>query len=276
MIDMKKLFLGVLASVMLLGCSHRSYVVVQVADAQLGFAAADLSVRTGEPYVNDLSYESDCLKRAVAVINGLCPDVVVFTGDQVNDPSDEEQWSQFEDIIADISADIKVFHLPGNHDVIFRDGKVDASSFAERYGYDRFVQCDKGVRLVGLNTNFIKSDDASEMEQIEWMKEALTKENPEEVTLVFGHHPFFMTEIDEPDSYFPIMTAKRLQYFDIFSEFDVDAVYAGHRHETYEAEYAGIPMRTTTSVAFQLGSSKPSIRVITIKDGEIFDEMSAI
>ena len=108
------------------------------------------------------------------------------------------------------------------------------------------------------------------------MRTALKKESPDEVTLVFGHHPYFMTGIDEPDSYFPIMTSKRYFYFDLFAEMDVDAVYAGHRHDSYESEYNGIPMKTTTSVAFQIGYSRPSIRVITISGSDVTDELIEI
>lgn len=39
------------------GCAQNPYVIVQVADAQLGFTAADVSQTNGTEYVNDLSFE---------------------------------------------------------------------------------------------------------------------------------------------------------------------------------------------------------------------------
>ena len=89
-------------------------------------------------------------------------------------------------------------------------------------------------------------------------------------------YPFFMTGIDEPDSYFPIMSSKRCQYFDLFREKDVDVVYAGHRHESFDSQYNGVPMKTTTSVAYQIGRSKPSVRVITVYKGTVTDELVEI
>lgn len=274
---MKSLFRVVISLALLLaGCTENEYVIVQVADAQLGFAAADRCQREGIVFDNDVTYERDCLLRAVDFINELDPDAVVFTGDQVNYPNIPEQWDAFAEIASGIDEGIKVFHIPGNHDVLIKDSGVDCSPFTDRYGDDRFVHSERGVKLVGINTNLIQYEDDMEYDQVDWLEAVLEKSGKEEITLVFGHHPFFMTDIDEPDSYFPIKASKRREYFELFSVMDVDAVYAGHRHETYDAAYDGIPMKTTTSVAYQIGSSKPSVRVITVKGGTVSDVLHEI
>jgi hypothetical protein len=59
----------------------------------------------------------------------------------------------------------------------------------------------------------------------------------------------------------------------MFSQTGLDVVYAGHKHDTCHSEYAGIPMRTTTSSAYQLGASNSSIRVITVIDGTVTDSL---
>ena len=59
-------------------CAPSEFTVVQVADAQLGFTAAENSQRTGEAYVNDLTYEADCLRKAVEYINDIKPDIIVL------------------------------------------------------------------------------------------------------------------------------------------------------------------------------------------------------
>lgn len=270
---MKRILYLVMAAV-ITACSSDPYIIVQVADAQLGFTAADVSQKEGTEYVNDLTYESECLKRAVEMINDIRPDAVVFTGDQVNRAADEEQWTAFAEIISGIDKSVNVFHLPGNHDVVISEGNVDSTPFTSRYGEDRFVFAERGVRLVGINSNLIKYNDPREAEQKEWLSEALLKED--EVSIVFAHHPFFMSSIDEEDGYFQIQKDKRQGYFDLFGDKGVDAVYAGHRHNNAEGTYGTMPVRTTTSVAFQIGDAKPSIRVITVSDGAIQDELRPI
>ena len=54
---MKKLIFSLLAAAVLFSCSDKPYVVVQVADAQLGFDAAVKASLPGAEYVNDLTFE---------------------------------------------------------------------------------------------------------------------------------------------------------------------------------------------------------------------------
>ena len=269
---MKKIILSLLiAAAFLAGC-QKPYVIVQVADPQLGFDADVKFQESGGPYVDDLTYEMDYLNKAVAQINMIKPDAVVFTGDNVHQVMNDHQWHSFLASIGRIHSEIKTFFVPGNHDVLSTSRGVDIAPFAVYIGEDRFVYTDRGVRIVGLNTNFIKFDDGREEEQFEWLKKALKKDKASEVTLVFGHHPFFKEDIDEEDSS-QIQKAKRRRYFDLFKSNDVGAVYAGHLHTLREGEYEGIPMRTMTAAAYQLGEAQPSIRIITVSRKGIGDEI---
>lgn len=270
---MRRLSILIASALLVLSCADKPYVIIQIADSQLGFTAADKSQKEGTDYVNDLTYEIECLTKAVAMVNEMKPDAVVFTGDQVNRHYDAEQWDAFASVIADIDPSVKVLHIPGNHDVMISEGAVDSSPFTDRYGDDRFLLCERGVRLVGINSNLIKYDDPGEIEQIDWMRNALKKNDASEVTLLFSHHPFFLEEIGEDDGYFQIQKSKRQTYFDLCNESDVDALYAGHLHNNSSGDYSGIPVRTTTSVAFQIGDAQPSIRVISIADGTISDQL---
>lgn len=268
-----RLFSLFIAILLAASCS-RPFVIVQVADVQMGFAAAALAGKSGEECAGDVEFEADCLRRAVEVVNEICPDVVVFTGDQVNVAGNEGQWSAFREIAGGIRSGVRCLYLPGNHDVEVKDGRVCMEEYAARCGADRFCFRDRGVKLVGINTNLISNDDPLEEEQLEWLRDILGgKSHRDEVTLVFGHHPFFLSDIDEPDSYFPIDQAKRRGYFELFESKGVDAVYAGHRHETFDSSFGGIPMKTTTSAAFQIGKSKPSVRVIVVNKGQVSDEL---
>lgn len=274
--NMKRILAIAALALLLWSCADRPYVIVQIADAQLGFTASDRQQREGGEYVNDLTYEVDCLRKAVQLVNEIMPDAVVFTGDQVNLSADAEQWDSFAEVIAAIDPAVKVFHIPGNHDVVISEGMVDNAPFTQRYGDDRFFHSERGVRLVGVNSNLIKYNDPQEEAQIRWMKEVLAKEAANEVSILFSHHPFFLNEINEEDGYFQIQKSKRQEYFDLCTELDVDALYAGHLHNNSEGDYNGLPVRTTTSVAFQIGPQQPSIRIITVQEGTVCDELRVI
>lgn len=266
--------LTVLAAIVFAASCSKPFVIVQVADVQMGFAAAALAGKSGEECADDVAFEADCLRKAVEVINDICPDVVVFTGDQVNVAGNQMQWDAFSEIVSGIKPEVKCLYLPGNHDVVVKDGRVCMNEYSRYCGADRFCYRDKGVTLIGINTNLISNDDPLEEVQFEWLRDVLgCKSSKEGVTLVFEHHPFFLSDIDEPDSYFPIKRSKRRAYFNLFADVGLDAVYAGHRHETFDADFAGIPMKTTTSAAYQIGKSKPSVRVIVVERGTVRDEL---
>jgi hypothetical protein len=84
------------------------------------------------------------------------------------------------------------------------------------------------------------------------------------------------TYIAEEDGYFQIQKSKRQEYIGMFTEADVDALYTGHLHNNSQGAYDALPVTTTTSVAFQIGPSQPSIRVITVQDGKLTDELKPL
>lgn len=273
---MKKYIYIVCALVMSVACAQKPIVIVQIADAQLGFDAAVKGSAPGAEYVNDLTFEIECLKATVAKVNELKPDMVVFTGDQVHLPYDKEQWDAFMEGIADIDPSIEQYHIPGNHDHILRDGTADPQDFIDRFGSDRFAVKKGNVNVVGINTSLIYFNSTLEKDQMVWLEETLEATEANDVTLIFGHHPFFCESIDEEDSHVQIAKSKRHHYFDYFKSKGVDAVFAGHLHDNSAGEYEGIPMLTTTSSGYQLGSGPASIRVITIKDGQMSEELLPI
>lgn len=267
------LMLAVLAA-----CTPQKLVVVQIADAQLGFMGSERAKAEQNPELaNDLSYEVEYLKKAIAVVNELKPDAVVFTGDQVHRAKNDDQWNTFIQTIQTIDPAVKQLHIPGNHDFIIKKNRiVDASDYAKHFAEDRFVFTKNGVKLVGINSNLIKYNDSLENAQKEWIAKAVAKDKAKEITILFSHHPFFLYEIVEEDGYFQIQQAKRQEYFDLFVEKGVDALYAGHLHNCARGNAYDIPVTTTTSVAYQIGASQPSIRIITVKHGKVTDELRAL
>ena len=261
---MKKLIILYCLLTLLAACSPKTYTIVQIADAQLGFDAAVKADAPGAEYINDLTYEAECFKAAAEYIRRSGPDMIVFTGDQIHRPLDQQQWDTFNDLLTLLPSDCKVMHLPGNHDVLISEGKVDSTPFTSRYGSDRFVYNVGKFCMIGINSNLIKYDDPGEEEQFQWLKTTLEQSDENSVKVIFCHHPFFLTDIDEEDSYFPIQNSKRKRYFDLFADNGVSAVFAGHRHDNSEGEYKGIKMNTATSVAYQIGEAKPSFRFISL------------
>lgn len=259
---MKKLFIGAVVLLAAASCSPRTFSIVQIADAQLGFDAAVKGQEPGAIYVNDLTYEKECFERAAESISGLKPDMIVFTGDQIHRPLDQEQWDAFGELLTLLPDNAVVKHLPGNHDVLISEGKVDNTPFTSHYGEDRFVYMQGKFCIIGINSSLIKHNDTREEEQYEWLKATLEEAGENSIKVIFCHHPFFVSDIEEEDGHVAIAKDKRRKYFDLFADNGVRAVYAGHLHHGAEGEYRGVAMKTTTSVGYQLGEDKASYRLI--------------
>jgi 3',5'-cyclic AMP phosphodiesterase CpdA len=163
---MKRFFISIIMMAVLASCA-KPYVIVQIADAQLGFTETDAYKAAGKEYEGDVSYEIKYLTKAVEMVNEIRPDAVVFTGDQVHNPGNSYEWSAFKTAVSAISKDIKVLHLPGNHDIHLGENEVNMEPFEERFGKGNFVYDNSDVKIVGINTNYIKYNDPRENEQFE-------------------------------------------------------------------------------------------------------------
>ncbi len=241
--------------ILLPGCRNsRPTLIVQISDPQLGFSTES----------HDLSPDTAMFGEAIRRINQLQPDAVVITGDLVHECDDPVQLAMVRALLDRIDPEIAIFPLPGNHDIRIEGQNVNAARYMAEHGKDRFVHTLKNCLLVGLNSSYIKQHAPQEQEQKQWLVERLQEYAEVPHKIIFVHHPFFREKIDEPNDYFSIDSADRRRYFDLFAQYGVEAVYAGHLHDNAQGEYLGIRMVTTSAVCRQLGKARPGVRLIEI------------
>ncbi len=237
-------------------------VIVQISDPQMGFYHDN----------RDMEYETRTFSQAIEAVNRLHPDAVIFTGDYVHNPKSEAQWNEFQRIAAQIDPAVKILYVPGNHDVLRKEGSVDMQPYTQRLGADRFNTRIGNVLLTGFNTVYLKDetiDPSKEQAQIDWLTRVLKKRKKNEVSILFSHHPFFLSQINEPDGYSTISAQKRAEYFTLFQKSGVSALFSGHLHDCAEASYAGISMVTTSATGRQLGKAQSGVRIIVVENGRV-------
>ena len=259
-LNMKRLVLLAFAIMMAACAKDDTVIIFQVSDPQLGFTTRN----------QDTVYETNTFTKGVMAINAVKPDAVVLTGDLVHDCLDQSQWDEYKRIEGMLDESISIFRIPGNHDILHKEG-LDLEPFVKEFGSDRFCGKIGNVRLVGMDTNIIKyaSGGTEEKELIQWLTEALEGKGKGELSIVFGHHPFFLNAPDEEDDYFNIETEKRNSYLRIFEENKVDAVFCGHKHDNYEAADGTRPFITTSALGKPLGEAPSGVRVIVCSKGRI-------
>ena len=238
------------------GCrGHKAVYIVQISDTQLGFIDDNRSM-TGEV---------ELFTSAIDKINSLQPEAIVITGDFVNSSRNREQTDKFKELCTLISSSIPVYKIPGNHDLGNSRDSLNRSYYQSLYGSDRFSVVIQGVSLIGINTCLIKdSVMALKEQQFQWLAQELGKAGTEKYRLVFGHHPFFMSDIQEAENYSNLPLKERLRYDSLFQASNVSCYVAGHLHDNADARHGDVQYITTSALGRQLGKAQAGVRILRI------------
>ena len=190
------------------------------------------------------------LANAVAHLNGLepRPAVVVASGDLVSVGTASE-YNRLRDLLAPL--EIPIYLLPGNHDdrELLRQAFAD-HAYLPRQGFLQYVvECDP-LRLVVLDTN-VPGEAHGELcaDRLDWLDRRLG-EAPDRPTLVFLHHPPFVTGMRKMDE---AAFVGRAGLGHVLARHDhVEHLLCGHLHRSISRRFHGTVATTCPSTAFQL------------------------
>jgi 3',5'-cyclic AMP phosphodiesterase CpdA len=217
----------------------------------------------------NFEHETVNFEFAIATANRLKPAFVVVTGDLVNDGKDAAQIAEYKRIAGKLSPSIKLYSLPGNHDVGNEPTPESLAAYRERFGADYYTFHSGDITGIVLNSNLEKGavkvpEEAAKMEA--WLRSELEKARREGAkrVIVFQHIPFFLQKADEPDQYFNIPTTVRQRYLKLLHDFGVKEVFAGHLHHNSEGRDGDLDMVTSGPVGMPLNGGKSGMRLVTI------------
>ncbi len=190
------------------------------------------------------------LERAVAHLNRLDPrpDVVLATGDLV-ERGEAQEYARLRPILDRLT--MPVYVVPGNHD----SREQLARAFADRgylpaQGFLHYTVEEWPVRLIGLDTH-VPGEPGGRLcaERLGWL-DARLAEAPDRPTLVFMHHPPFVTGMQAMD-------AMGLEGGQALAEVigrhpQVERVVCGHVHRAMTRRFAGTVASTSPATAHQL------------------------
>lgn len=237
---------------------------IQMSDPQFGMFTANKS----------FDHETVNFEFAIATANRLKPAFVVITGDLINEGGNPAQTAEYKRIAAKLNPAIKLYSVPGNHDVGNEPTKETLARYRERFGPDYYTFRSGEVEGIVLDSNLEKGADkvpeeAAKMES--WLKAELGKARNAGVkqVIVFQHIPFFLKEPSESDQYFNIPKDTRARYLSILHEYGVKQVFAGHLHHNSEGKDGDLEMFTTGPVGMPLEGGKSGMRLVVAKDGGV-------
>ena len=239
---------------------------LQLSDPQFGFIDNNKSI----------SAETEAMNKAVTAINQLKPPFVVITGDFVNNSKSKEQIAAYKSMIAQIDPSVKVYMIPGNHDI----GKVSRASidnYKKNYGETHFSFRYGDCAFIGIDSNIIKEEDKEREEvQFKWLEQELQKTKDARFKFVFTHCSVFLKRMDEPVNYSNFSLPMREKYVRLFQKYGVNAIFVGHLHNNAYGKVGDMEMITIGPVGKVLGTGYQGMNLVKVYPDRFISEFIAL
>jgi 3',5'-cyclic AMP phosphodiesterase CpdA len=236
---------------------------IQMSDPQFGMQTDN----------RDFAQETASFEFAIATANRLKPAFVVITGDLVNKAGDSAQIAEYKRIAAKLDPAIKLYSVPGNHDVGNEPTPESLAAYRKNIGPDYYTfRCGELLGVV-LNASLIQHPDKAQQEyekQLSWLREQLDRAKRDGVrVVVFQHQSWFLRSPDEADEYFNIPVERRKLYLSLFHEHGVRYVFAGHYHRNSDGRDGDLEMITTGPAGKPLEEARSGMRIVIVSDQSI-------
>jgi 3',5'-cyclic AMP phosphodiesterase CpdA len=236
---------------------------IQMSDPQFGMYSAN----------KDFVRETENYEKAIAAANKLKPSFVVITGDLINKGQDPAQLAELRRISAKLDPAITLHLLPGNHDVETIPTAATLAFYRKEIGKDYYSWDFHGCHFVGINSTILMRPDLpDEIEkQMAWLKEDLetaSKAKPK-YTILFGHHPLFLTRVEDVDTGNAIPTVRRKTILEMLTSNHAMYMFAGHLHRNAAGRAGEFEMTSTGPVGKPNGPDPSGFRIIKVLEGRI-------
>ena len=238
---------------------EQPFYFAMIADTQLGMHAGD----------RNFEQETVNYEFTVASLNRLKPEFVVILGDLVNQEGNTEQIREFLRISRKIDPFIPVYYVAGNHDV----GRVPTpellAAYRETFGRDYYSFREGPIYGIVLNSSLMVAPQNVEDDyeaQLSWLKKELETAKKSEASqiIIFQHHPYFLEDVNEADSYGNIPLERRQVMLKILHEYDVQHVFAGHIHSHSIVKDGELDLVAVGPVAIPFGEHGSGIMLAAV------------
>jgi 3',5'-cyclic AMP phosphodiesterase CpdA len=246
------------------------------------FAERDMRVEI-VPRVKGFEWDATRYRRAIEAANALRPDFVVMGGDMIDDPASQAQYDAVMTITRDLDPAIPMHWVPGNHDIA-PDTVVPTPASIDRYraafGNDYYGFDHGDARFLVLDTVVIDHPELTgdaldeQMAWLAWEIDRLGETNQRGVIL--GHHPLFLRDADEEDTYWNLPRARRSHLLDEFRRGRIRNAFAGHWHRNAVAHDGDFEMVTSGPVGYPLGIDPSGLRIVRVESNRIVHHYHAL
>jgi 3',5'-cyclic AMP phosphodiesterase CpdA len=247
--------------------------IVQISDVQLGLTYAYAQQNKLTEILADssnLQIDHQFFKKAVSEINRLNPDIIVNTGDLVNDGSDTTLIQDYKDIAAGFKAPLYI--AMGNHDGW---NTSEIATFRKRFSQDEYYSLRiHNFLFIFLNSWYLKYPDRDTLgtrKQKDFVQETLLQNADAAYKIMLFHIPAYLSTPQEEETYTNLSVNERNWLLNLALKNQVRLFLSGHAHFNSVQNYKdSITLITTGSIAKSMGEnfdgtpSKRGFRMINI------------
>ena len=269
---------------------------IQMADPQFGMyssisklSESDIAERrerginieyTG-PVLEGFGKETLLFTEAIEAANQINPDFVVICGDMVHNSDSKEQIQELMRISRLLKEEIKIYWVAGNHDVGDSPTQTDLNEYKERFGEYNYSFQEKNCYFIVINSA-ICYDPSLVPNEWDNLIYFLEKELQVAATsqykhrIIFMHHPLYLNDPHEGDTYLVIPAERRSRMLDLITEYEVDFVFTGHLHKNNYKKLGSTELVSTGPVGFPIGNDPSGIRHVRVNGDFLTHEYSAL
>ncbi|MFL2783765.1 MAG: metallophosphoesterase [Dehalococcoidia bacterium] len=269
---------------------------VQMADPQFGMYSSiskrsDLDIAYSRERGVDIEYTGPILEgfaketllftKAIETANKINPDFVVICGDMVHDPNSKDQFQELMRISRLLKEEIKLYWVAGNHDVGNRPTQADLNEYKKKFGEYNYSFQENKCYFIVVNSAICYDP---ELVPDEWnilisfleRELQLARSSQYKHKVIFMHHPLYINDQNEGDSYLAIPSERRSKIIDLITAYEVSVVFTGHLHRNNYKKIGNTKLVSTGPVGFPLGKDPSGIRHVQVDVNSITHEYLAL
>ena len=257
--------------------TNLSFVVM--ADPQFGMYAditksriqRGIDIGYMNPVLEGFAKETSLFTEAIETSNKINPDFVVICGDMVHNSDSEEQFLELIRISRLLNQDIKLYWVAGNHDVGNKPTQVSLDKYKKQFGEYNYSFQEKNCYFIVLNSCIccepgLVPDEWNTLISFLEYELRIAASTHQKHKIIFMHHPLFLNDPNEGDSYQVIPLERRAKIIDLITEYDVDVVFTGHLHKNNYQKVGTTELVSTGPVGFPLGDDLSGIRHVEVTE----------
>lgn len=209
-------------------------------------------------------------QQTINEINKISPDFVIVCGDMTNDSRNEKEISAYFETAKELSPGIRLFHVPGNHDLLPEPSLASLELYKKHFGKPYYSFEHKKSLFIVLESSSFKSTATAATplvaEQMRWLRQTLIDSDKKQFDhkFVFLHHPFVLEKINEEEEYFNLPVALRNELLEIFVSHNVEIVFSGHLHQNRAIKIENIELVVNGSCGKALADSDLGFRIVKV------------